>query len=219
MPVNLGELLEANWDHLPPPPQPPKQPPSKLQLAIRKAMLAIRPEFTYGDHRDKLQRQETKRAKRHIERDEAWAKKMELRAQHRAARQKKKNGPGGFGLGRSLTLLREKRAATKTQQARAMAPGSSHTKVHIRSKPVSTRPAASPRRSNPRIATTRPIVSSKSVPQASPRAHARPSPRHSPRSGQPRSATRKHVINIQYPAARPWAALEARVVAVGGQKR
>jgi len=67
-------FLKATWDHLPPLPQKPRLPPSLLALKSRKAWLAMRPKFTYGDERDKIQRDQERRARRQLARDEAWVK-------------------------------------------------------------------------------------------------------------------------------------------------
>jgi len=68
------KFLKATWDHLPPLPKKPSLPPSLLALKSRKAWLAMRPKFTYGDERDKIQRDQERRARRQLARDEAWVK-------------------------------------------------------------------------------------------------------------------------------------------------
>ncbi|KAG8956820.1 hypothetical protein FRC04_000298 [Tulasnella sp. 424] len=77
-------FLKASWDHLP---KPPRLPPSLFSLKARRAWLNVRPEFTYGDERDKLQRQNTRRAQKQLAKDEAWArahKKRQARADKKA---------------------------------------------------------------------------------------------------------------------------------------
>jgi hypothetical protein len=77
--------LTADWDHLP---TPKRTPPGKWKLAIRKAMETFRPTFTYGDERDKLQRQLSRRRQKAIASDEHRLRIHERRLKAREAKRR-----------------------------------------------------------------------------------------------------------------------------------
>lgn len=106
----IGGFLKASWDHvstrhrrfcvrhltdyLHQIPKPPRLPPSLFSLKTRKAWLAVQPTFTYGDERDKIQKEKARRAKKQLARDEAWVlheKKKQERARKREQAKKEKD--------------------------------------------------------------------------------------------------------------------------------
>jgi len=80
------ESLKASWDHLP---KRPRLPPSLFTLKGRKAWMSIKPTFTYGDERDKIQRENARRAKKQLARDEAWAIHEKKRKERQKERERK----------------------------------------------------------------------------------------------------------------------------------
>ncbi|KAG9016050.1 hypothetical protein FRB90_003713 [Tulasnella sp. 427] len=182
------ELLKASWDHLP---KPPKLPPSLFSLKARRAWLGIRPEFTYGDHRDKLQRQNTRRAQRQLERDEAWAKshkKKQARAEKKAkaavqkaaAAKAKKAQKSGF---KPLAESKQANVPSRSQSMRTPPTVNGWAALQVSAAPVSTakRPTVvrSPSAPVPRTAP-------KQVVAAAPRAG---------RPGMPASRPTQQVVN------------------------
>ncbi|KAG8891419.1 hypothetical protein FRB99_003603 [Tulasnella sp. 403] len=81
------DVLKPNWDHLPLEPKKPSVPPSSFELKARRAWLNIRPEFTYYDDRDKMQRDQARLDMRQLERDEAWARRAQREQEKVATRQ------------------------------------------------------------------------------------------------------------------------------------
>ncbi|KAG9011807.1 hypothetical protein FRB94_007533 [Tulasnella sp. JGI-2019a] len=94
----IGGFLKASWDHLP---KAPRLPPSFFSLKTRKAWLAMQPTFTYGDERDRIQKDKARQAKKQLARDEAWAKhekKKQERAKKREQAKKEKDAKRAAAL-------------------------------------------------------------------------------------------------------------------------
>ncbi|KAG8959640.1 hypothetical protein FRC03_007670 [Tulasnella sp. 419] len=227
----IEEIFEANWDHVPASPTKPPQPPTKFALAVRKVMLTLRPEFKYGDERDKIQRQNSRRAQRQLARDEAWAQKAEKKAQLLAARQKRKaqqTGNSGFGLRKAAGFMRlgdsskakakpaasaSRRRAPTSSQSKPVRPaaarhGSSNVKIYTLGVPTA-QPTA--RRTSPvpnaRVVYTRPVMTtSKSAPHtasARPKPTTRPTVRAAPHSYQGRPAPARQPTNAARYTVKP----------------
>ncbi|KAG8863777.1 hypothetical protein FRB96_007614 [Tulasnella sp. 330] len=159
----IGGFLKASWDHLP---KPPRLPPSLFSLKTRKAWLALQPTFTYGDERDKIQKENARRAKKQLARDEAWVK-HEKKKQERL---------------RKREQAKKERDAKRAERlkAKALASGS-------RSAPVTVKPKLKPTtttktRAMPTLK-TRPVVAAVNP------ARAQQKPRVAPQVALGRSAT------------------------------
>jgi len=83
------DFLAPSWDHLPKILKP-RLPPSLVNLKARRLWLHLRPQFKFGDERDKVQRRASVRAKRQLERDEAWARREQLRKERAEAKEQKR---------------------------------------------------------------------------------------------------------------------------------
>ncbi|KAG9051480.1 hypothetical protein FS837_006656 [Tulasnella sp. UAMH 9824] len=153
------DFLKASWDHLP---KPPRLPPSLFSLKARRAWLNVRPEFSYGDERDKIQRRNTRRAQKELERDEAWArsyKKKQARAEKKAkaavqkaaAARAKKAQKSGF---KPLAESKQANLPSRSQSMRTPATVNGWAALQVSAAPATTskRPgvARSPSAPNPR---------------------------------------------------------------------
>lgn len=169
------DLLQATWDHLP---KKPRLPPSLFSLKTRKAWLNVKPTFTYGDERDKIQRDNARKAKRQLARDEAWA----LREKKRKEREKERERKRAEREAKREELRKARAAQVKSKPVKAATTSSKATpkvRIPVRSATAPAR-AKSPQSTRPRVVYTvpapkaaRPVViqtvqRSRSVPQPKP---------------------------------------------------
>ncbi|KAG8929244.1 hypothetical protein FRC01_004646 [Tulasnella sp. 417] len=137
------DFLKASWDHLP---KPPRLPPSLFSLKARRAWLNVRPEFSYGDERDKIQRRNTRRDQKELERDEAWArsyKKKQARAdkkakaavQKAAAARAKKAQKSGF---KPLAESKQANLPSRSQSMRTPATVNGWAALQVSAAPATT---------------------------------------------------------------------------------
>lgn len=149
-----------------------------MALRTRRAWLAMRPKFNYGDHRDKVQREQERAAKRQLERDEAWARR-EKRKQERADKKKAKMEKKGF------KALDDKSKAAKLKAAALS--GTAKNKVPILKVPTPTTVKA---RAVPARAATSPPAPVRTspqqhIPRVVPRSHTVPKPHTQPLAVRP----------------------------------
>lgn len=143
-------------------------PPSFMALRTRRAWLAMRPKFSYGDHRDKVQREQERSSKRRLERDEAWARR-EKRKQEQAEKKKAKMEKKGF-----KALDDKAKAQAQAKLKVAALSGTAKNKVPILKVPTPTTVKA--RAAAPVRAATSPPAPVRTVPRVVPRSQSVPKP-------------------------------------------
>jgi len=154
------DTLKATWDHLP---KAPRLPPSLFSLKTRKAWLTVKPTFTYGDERDKIQRENARKDKKRLARDEAWALHEKKRKQREKERERKKAEREAkreeLKKAKAAQQVKSKpvRSATTTSTTTRPAP---KVRIPVRSATAPAR-ARSPQSTRPRVVYTIP------APQAS----------------------------------------------------
>jgi len=144
------DLLKASWDHLP---KKPRLPPSLFSLKTRKVWLDVKPTFSYGDERDKIQRENDRKAKKQLARDEAWV----LREKKRKEREKEREKRRAEREAKREELVKAKAAKAKslpvkTTSTKAMP----KVRIPTRSATAPAR-AKSPQHTRPRVVYTIPV--------------------------------------------------------------
>jgi len=172
------DALKATWDHLP---KRPRLPPSLFSLKTRKAWLNVKPTFTYGDERDKIQRENDRKAKKQLARDEAWAlheKKRKQREREREKKRAEREAKREELKKAKAAQVKSKpvRAATTPTTTKAMPP---KVRIPVRSATAPAR-ARSPQSTRPRVVYTVPAPKANGRPvvvQTAQRSRTVPQPR------------------------------------------
>lgn len=188
------DALKASWDHLP---KKPRLPPSLFSLKSRKVWLNVKPTFTYGDERDKLQRENARRAKKELARDEAWILREKKRKERERERERKKAEREA-----KREELRKAKAAGKALKSPVKTKPTMTTRaipkvrVPTRSASMPTRAKSPQARPTPRVVYT--------LPTTKPTAAARPVQRSQTVPARPKATRQATVPAPRRVVVQPW---------------